>query len=767
MILRTLLLLAVVLLVLQQSLHAAPAVSAGFDHSLILRADGTVWACGSNLHGQLGDGTITNRSIPVRVMSGVQAISAGVNHSLFLKTDGTVWGCGENYYGALGDRRGGYLSTPSQIISGVKAIAAGGGFSLFLKTDGTVWACGNNTYGQNGGYWVYNYDQFTPSQVQTGVQALAAGTRHSLFLKTNGAFNYHGPGTYVEEDWLTVNTPRNPGVTLEQGNVQSISAGYDRSFFLTDGRPYVWFTRIRSERDRRAIELSGIKAISGGFGADTLFLKTDGTAWHGNFFTPYQVAISGVQAISEGGHHSLFLKADGTFWGSGDNSDGQLGNGGFSFMRPTQVFKILAGASTRLIGQVLVMRDGQRIPHALGDSVYEDDVVITGPKSFIKMDFNDNSQINLGQNSEMKIVKIIPKELSIIDLVKGWVRSQVTKDFSGTIKQQIRTRQGSMGVRGTEFEVSYSEANGVATSRLDVFEGLVDMTDYATQETFGVGANMSRTLRTAVPPLPLITLQPADGALVEGQTLEFSAAAAGALSYQWSRDGEDIDGATAANYVIGSALLSDTGAYTCTVIYADNRYGPYVSDPGWARVYPETNLVIRNQPLNQTTFVGESAYFCSVATSAKPVAYQWRRDGAPIAGATASTYSIENLQTSDAGIYTCTVSDADEQVVSSEALLTVDVPANSPPVALGKTISIKMGESKIIRLEGTDAEASALKYKIIKRPKKGRITGKAPMLIYKPNSGATGFDSFTFQVNDGNLDSATATVSIKIKRRMR
>ena len=67
-------------------------VAAGAYHSLLVRADGTVWAWGDNTFGQLGDGTLTNRSSPVQVpgLSGVTALSAGYDHTVALRQDGPV-----------------------------------------------------------------------------------------------------------------------------------------------------------------------------------------------------------------------------------------------------------------------------------------------------------------------------------------------------------------------------------------------------------------------------------------------------------------------------------------------------------------------------------------------------------------------------------------------------------------------------------------------------------------------------------------------------
>lgn len=80
-----------------------PMVAAGNGYSLILKSDGTLWACGNNEHGQLGDGTTRNRLYPVQIMSGIQYIAAGKYHSLILKNDGTLWAFGNNENSQLGN----------------------------------------------------------------------------------------------------------------------------------------------------------------------------------------------------------------------------------------------------------------------------------------------------------------------------------------------------------------------------------------------------------------------------------------------------------------------------------------------------------------------------------------------------------------------------------------------------------------------------------------------------------------------------------------
>ena len=126
-------------------------VSTGSSHhTMILNTDGSLWACGRNNYGQLGDGTTSNCSTPKQIMTGVAAVSAGGYHTMILKTDGSLWACGYNYYGSLGDGTTTNCSTPKQIMTGVAAVATGYYHTMILKTDGLLWACGNNGSGQLG-----------------------------------------------------------------------------------------------------------------------------------------------------------------------------------------------------------------------------------------------------------------------------------------------------------------------------------------------------------------------------------------------------------------------------------------------------------------------------------------------------------------------------------------------------------------------------------------------------------------------------------------
>jgi hypothetical protein len=87
---------------------------------------------------------------------------------------------------------------------------------------------------------------------------------------------------------------------------------------------------------------------------------------------------------------------------------------------------------------------------------------------------------------------------------------------------------------------------------------------------------------------------------------------------------------------------------------------------------------------------------------------------------------------------------------------------NDAPVATAQTVTTDEDTARLITLSGTDAEGSALTYEVVTQPTKGVLSGTAPNLTYTPNANVNGSDSFTFQVNDGAVNSGVATVSISI-----
>jgi len=357
---------AILLQALNSGAQPVTKIAAGYNHSLFLKSDGSLWAMGDNKDlfgnncGQLGDGTYNNTNLPeLIVISNVTAIAAGYYHSLFIKSDGSLWAMGDNAYGQLGDGTYNNTNLPELIVaSNVTAVAAGAYFSLFLKGDGSLWAMGDNYYGQLGDGTTNNdngnYNTNRPEQiVASNVTAIAAGQVHSLFLKSDGSlwvmgFNGNGrlgdggiessinfPEQIVASNVTAIATESGASYNLFlKGDGSLWGMGDNRLGQLGDG------TNIDASRPEQIVA-SNVTAIATG-AAHSLFLKNDGSLWgmgwndywgqlgdgtYNDTNLPEMIVAGGVKTISAGEQHTLFVRNDGSLWGMGGNNFGQLGDG--------------------------------------------------------------------------------------------------------------------------------------------------------------------------------------------------------------------------------------------------------------------------------------------------------------------------------------------------------------------------------------------------------------------------------------------------------
>jgi alpha-tubulin suppressor-like RCC1 family protein len=226
------------------SISNVKSISGGYQHSIALKTDGTVWTVGSNTQGHLGLSDLVSRSTfqSVPIINNVKSIACGSYFTIALKTDGTVLGVGQNVNtGQLGlsdtVNRSTFTSIPG--INDVKSIACGQNHSIALKTDGTVWTVGQNHNGQLGLSDIVYRSTFTSVPGLSNVKAITAGQYHSIALKTDGTVWTVGQNVY--------------------GQLGLSNVVYRSTFTSVPG-------------------LSNVKSISGG-GGHSIALKADGTVW--------------------------------------------------------------------------------------------------------------------------------------------------------------------------------------------------------------------------------------------------------------------------------------------------------------------------------------------------------------------------------------------------------------------------------------------------------------------------------------------------------
>jgi alpha-tubulin suppressor-like RCC1 family protein/subtilisin family serine protease len=281
-------------------------VSAGGVHATALKSDGTLWAWGSNVAGQLGDGTTIDHHTPIKIGADCdwKAVAAGNAHTMALKNDGSLWAWGANSNGMLGDGTNTQRNIPVQvgIYKDWIAVAVGAEHTIALKSNGSLWAWGTNNYGQIGDYTITSCN--TPIQIGTDYdwKAVAAGTWHTMALKSDGSLWAWG---------LNISGQLGDGTTTDC--YAPVRIGTDNDWAMVAAGTY-----------------------------HTIALKSNGSlwAWGQNYWgnlgdgtninrhTPVRVGTDNDWTmIALGNEYSAALKNDGSLWTWGHNEYGMLGDG--------------------------------------------------------------------------------------------------------------------------------------------------------------------------------------------------------------------------------------------------------------------------------------------------------------------------------------------------------------------------------------------------------------------------------------------------------
>ncbi len=152
---------------------------------------------------------------------------------------------------------------------------------------------------------------------------------------------------------------------------------------------------------------------------------------------------------------------------------------------------------------------------------------------------------------------------------------------------------------------------------------------------------------------PMIEIQPADYSACEDQEARFNVVATGngPISYQWSKNGSQIAGATTDTYIIPAVKLADAGSYRVRV---SNACGSVESNPAVLAV--SSKPVVELEPLDKVACDGSEVVLNAQASGTEPLNYQWKKNGENITGANTNRYLISSILPADEGDYSLVVS---------------------------------------------------------------------------------------------------------------
>ena len=265
------------------------SVRAGCFFSIAITTKGHILAWGNGADGQLGDGRTSDSRTPVRVKlpagTKVKSITAGDKHALAITTKGHLYAWGFNDDGELGNGTTSDSSKPVKVRlpagTEVKIVSAGDFHTLALSTAGQLYAWGYNGKGEFGNGTTAS--SVTPVAVAFpaagAIKSLVAGCFHSLALTSDGvvlAWGLNNEGELGDGSNASSSLPvaaELPGGT----HVKSISAGCDTSYARTaKGHVLAWGynangelgngTTSNSEIPVRVELATGLKAIAIGSG---------------------------------------------------------------------------------------------------------------------------------------------------------------------------------------------------------------------------------------------------------------------------------------------------------------------------------------------------------------------------------------------------------------------------------------------------------------------------------------------------------------------
>ena len=317
--------------------------SIGYTHTAAIDTNGALWMWGENDLGQLGNGTLTDSYVPVKVLDNVASVCCGGRITAAIKKDGSLWMWGDNGYGQLGNGRPYnaaldlYVSPkPVKVMDNVASVICLRDTTAAIKTDGSLWMWGDNDRSQLGFRPADSLIATRPVKVMDNVASVSCDGSTTAAVKKDGTLWMWGLNNFGRLGNGTLTDSYVPVKVLD--NVASVFLNYDISAAIKkDGSLWTWGYNKRGQLGNGTQTSSSVPGkILDDVAAvnDSAAIKKDGTLWQWGPFThngesmesstPVKT-MDGVSAAFTENPYAV-IKSDHTLWLWGDNEYGQVGN---------------------------------------------------------------------------------------------------------------------------------------------------------------------------------------------------------------------------------------------------------------------------------------------------------------------------------------------------------------------------------------------------------------------------------------------------------
>ncbi|MDD7474316.1 MAG: hypothetical protein PUH01_09325 [Pseudomonadota bacterium] len=404
----------------QEVAKGAKSIFAGYYNSAIVKNDGTLWMTGRNNKGQLGDGTTTNRELPIKIMNDVKSVSLGDEHTAILKNDGTLWMTGSNYYGQLCN--GTYVDSlvPVKIMDGVNSVALVDYNTYIIKNDGTLLKCGLSNAAEIDDRYPYEIEFYDDYGNKRRVKQISINSSNKFYLLDDGSVWFEGMIRDFYGSEYTSSYIKYQLDTYYNGSMREYYENYYKERFEEMRRDYAGRTVSNSK-------------------------------------IPFKLIANGVKLIRASENDWAFIKNDNTLWIWGDNNRGQLGNGTTKnvYNPSTEEVYVLYNVMNNV--EDIALGDDYTIARNLDGNIYTwgydaySSKNITTPQKFeIKSKTKLENPININVTKKLKVYSYYVK-----------YRKQVRKVFS------------VYKAKGT---VTYKKLKGIKNIKINKKTGMVTIT---------------------------------------------------------------------------------------------------------------------------------------------------------------------------------------------------------------------------------------------------------------------------------------------------